>query len=399
MSRKLALPIFLLAAVLCAVWSFIEAKQPTPASLREQLISALDSADAVYFEPDSLESNQPEGPVTDAKYVEEICALLRRIEPAEGVAWPAGEEQYLFSKASFMLLTGHDAEDLTTADCVTKTPRYYILTDRSNDRTLIFVHSGVRSYGNEDFRLIGALPFTGLDYTIAMDQKLQSRAGSELFTLTEEVGGQTVTLRVYELDEDGYARYALFGADGTEIDIPFGVGRRTWIGEDEAAEKVSLTVRDDVLGFPGFELETVQGGRMTVRYFYALTEQGFVYAGEAFGHGFDDTEWGDGVWPLDLTGDGRSELVTRSTFGTGVPRVFVYRWNAAEGISQHSGIVWEKADAQLAKLSAPLGSVARAETYHAEDNTVTLTLYTENGTKETTLPLTTDILGEWFTNV
>ena len=389
MSRKLALPIFLLAAVLCAVWSFIEAKQPTPASLREQLISALDSADAVYFEPDSLESNQPEGPVTDAKYVEEICALLRRIEPAEGVAWPAGEEQYLFSKASFMLLTGHDAEDLTTADCVTKTPRYYILTDRSNDRTLIFVHSGVRSYGNEDFRLIGALPFTGLDYTIAMDQKLQSRAGSELFTLTEEVGGQTVTLRVYELDEDGYARYALFGADGTEIDIPFGVGRRTWIGEDEAAEKVSLTVRDDVLGFPGFELETVQGGRMTVRYFYALTEQGFVYAGEAFGLGFDDTEWGDG----------RSELVTRSTFGTGVPYVFVYRWNAAEGISQHSGIVWEKADAQLAKLSAPLGSVARAETYHAEDNTVTLTLYTEGGTREVTLPLTTDILGEWFTNV
>ena len=398
MKRKIALPIFLLAAVLCAVWSFIEAKQPTPASLREQLISALDSADAVYFEPDSLESNQPEGPVTDAKYVEEICALLRQIEPADDVAWPAEEERPILSNASFMLLTGHDAEDLTTADCVTKTPRYHILTDRSNDRTLIFVHSGVRSYGNEDFRLIGALPFTGLDYTIAMDQKLQSRTGSELLTLTEKVGGQTVTLRVYELDEDGYARYALFGADGTEIDIPFGVGRRTWIGEDEAAEKVSLTVRDDVLGFPGFELETVQGGRMTVRYFYALTEQGFVYAGEAFGHGFDDTEWGDGVWPLDLTGDGRSELVTRSTFGTGVPRVFVYRWNAAEGISQHSGIVWEKADAQLAKLSAPLGSVARAETYHAEDNTVTLTLYTEGGTREVTLPLTTDILGEWHAN-
>ena len=399
MKRKLALPVFLLAAVLCAVWSFIEAKQPTPASLREQLIDALDSADAVYFEPDSLESNQPEGPVTDAKYVEEICALLRQIEPADDVAWPAEEERPILSNASFMLLTGHDAEDLTTADCVTKTPRYHILTDRSNDRTLIFVHSGVRSYGNEDFRLIGALPFTGLDYTIAMDQKLQSRTGSELLTLTEKVGGQTVTLRVYELNEDGYARYTLFGADGTEIDIPFGVGRRTWIGEDEAAEKVSLTVRDDVLGFPGFELETIQGGRMTVRYFYALTEQGFVYAGEAFGHGFDDTEWSDGVWMLDLTGDGRSELVTRSTFGDGVPYVFVYRWNAAEGISQHSGIDWEKADAQLAKLSAPLGSVARAETYHAEDNTVTLTLYTENGTKETTLPLTTDILGEWFTNV
>ena len=97
MKRKIALPIFLLAAVLCAVWSFIEAKQPTPASLREQLISALDSADAVYFEPDSLESNQPEGPVTDAKYVEEICALLRQLEPADDVVWPAEEEQYLFS--------------------------------------------------------------------------------------------------------------------------------------------------------------------------------------------------------------------------------------------------------------------------------------------------------------
>lgn len=105
------------------------------------------------------------------------------------------------------------------------------------------------------------------------------------------------------------------------------------------------------------------------------------------------------IYELDeVTGDGRSELVTRSTFGTGVPRVFVYRWNAAEGISQHSGIDWEKADAELAKLSAPLGSVARAETYHAEDNTVTLTLRMESGTKETTLPLTTDILGEWHAN-
>ena len=394
MKRKLALPVFLLAAVLCAVWSFIEAKQPTPASLRKQLIDALDSADAVYFEPDSLESNQPEGPVTDAKYVEEICALLRQIEPADDVAWPAEEERPILSNASFMLLTGHDAEDLTTADCVTKTPRYHILTDRSNDRTLLFVHNGSRSYENKDFRLIGALPFTGLDYTIAMDQKLQSRTGSELLTLTEEVSGQIVTLKVYEPKDNGFTRYALFDADGVLLETD-----SVSLGEHEASESFALTARDDVLGFPGFELETVQGGRMTVRYFYALTEQGFVYAGEAFGLGFDDTEWGDGVWPLDLTGDGRSELVTRSTFGTGVPRVFVYRWNAAEGISQHSGIDWEKADAQLAKLSAPLGSVARAETYHAEDNTVTLTLYTENGTKETTLPLTTDILGEWFTNV
>ena len=173
MSRKLALPVFLLAAVLCAVWSFIEAKQPTPVSLRKQLIDALDSVDAVSFQPDRLDSNHAEGIVTDAKYVEEICALLRRIEPAEGVAWPAGEEQYHFSKASFVLLSGHGSEELTTADGTAETPRCYILNDRDRDRTLLFVHNGSRSYENKDFRLIGALPFTGLDYTIAMDQKLQ----------------------------------------------------------------------------------------------------------------------------------------------------------------------------------------------------------------------------------
>ena len=121
---------------------------------------------------------------------------------------------------------------------------------------------------------------------------------------------------------------------------------------------------------------------MTVCDFYALTEQGFVYAGRTVGYDFDDAAEGDGAWPLDLTGDGRSELITRSTFGDGMSCVFVYRWNAAEGGSQ--------------RLSAPLGMTARAETYHAQDNTVTLTLYTESGTKETTLPLTTDILGEWF---
>ena len=122
----------------------------------------------------------------------------------------------------------------------------------------------------------------------------EADAPTALLTQTEEVGDQTVTLRVYEPDEAGYARYALFGADGAEIDIPFGVNRGTWIGNGNAAEKVSLTARDDVLGFPGFELETIQGIVMTVCDFYALTEQGFVYAGEAFGHGFDDTEWGDG---------------------------------------------------------------------------------------------------------
>ncbi len=225
----------------------------------------------------------------------------------------------------------------------------------------------------------------------------EADAPTALLTLTEEVGGQTVTLKVYGLDEDGYARYALFRADGTEIDIPFGVDRGTWIGNGDAAEKVSLTAWDDVLGFPGFETETIQGLDMTVCDFYALTEQGFVYVGRVFGYSFDDAAEGDGAWPLDLTGDGRSELITRSTFGDGIPRIFVYRWNDAEGNSLYSEVDWGKADAQFARLSESLGAAARAEAYHAEDNTVTLTLYTESGTKETTLPLTTDILGEWFT--
>ena len=223
----------------------------------------------------------------------------------------------------------------------------------------------------------------------------EADAPTVLLTQTAEVGGQTVTLKVYGLDEDGYARYALFRADGTEIDIPFGVDRGTWIGNGDAAEKVSLTAWDDVLGFPGFETETIQGLDMTVCDFYALTEQGFVYVGRVFGYSFDDAAEGDGAWPLDLTGDGRSELITRSTFGDGIPRIFVYRWNDAEGNSLYSEVDWGKADAQFARLSESLGAAARAEAYHAEDNTVTLTLYTESGTKETTLPLTTDILGEW----
>ena len=66
----------------------------------------------------------------------------------------------------------------------------------------------------------------------------EAEAPAVLLTKTEEVGGQAVTLKVYEPDEEGIARYALFGADGTEIDIPFGVDRGTWIGNGDVAEKV-----------------------------------------------------------------------------------------------------------------------------------------------------------------
>ena len=223
----------------------------------------------------------------------------------------------------------------------------------------------------------------------------EADAPTMLLTQTEEVGGQTVTLKVYGLDEDGYANYAVFHADGTEIDIPFGVNCGTWIGNGDAAEKVSLTAWDDVLGFPGFEIETIQGLDMTVCDFYALTEQGFVYVGRVFGYDFDDTAEGDGAWPLDLTGDGRSELITRSTFGDGMSCIYAYRWNDAEGGSQYSEVDWEKADAELARLSAPLGVVARAETYHAENNVVTLGLWVDGAEQSSDIPLSTTILREW----
>ena len=361
MSRKLALPVFLLAAVLCAVWSFIEAKQPTPASLREQLIDALDSADAVSYQPDRLDSNHAEGIVTDAKYVEEICALLRQIEPAKGVEWPAGEEQYLFSKASFVLLSGHDSEDLTTVDGTAETPRCYILNDRGNDRTLLFVHNGSRSYENKDFRLIGALPFTGLDYTIAMDQKLQSRTGSELLTLTEEVGGQAVTLKVYEPKDNGFTRYALFDADGVLLETD-----SVSLGEHEASESFALTARDDVLGFPGFEVTTVNDASHLQRIFYALTGDGTpVNVADSFGLSFGPDDDYNYAVPVDLNGDGRSELLTRVSYsGSGVDRVLAFRWNAESSVSEEGRLFWDTET--LFQHTGPLGERQRLEEYDAE---------------------------------
>lgn len=210
-----------------------------------------------------------------------------------------------------------------------------------------------------------------------------------LLTLTDDVGGQTVTLEVYEPNEEGFARYVLLDADGTQIDR----GSES-LGGDNASERFALTAVDDVLGFPGIEVTLPIAGYMIRHAYYALTEQGFVYVGEFYGHDFG-TAWGDGAWTVDLDGNGHSELVTRSTAGDGVSRVRVYRWNAESEAVQHSSIDWEKADERLARLSAPLGVAARAEKYHAGENTVELTLYREGITDSTMLPLTPDILGEW----
>ena len=236
----------------CISASEPEEKLLDEASLREQLINALDSADAVYFEPDKLDSNQSEGPVTDAKYVDEICSLLRQIEPANDVEWPAREERFILSNASFMLLSGHDAEDLATADCATMTPRYYILTDRDNERTLIFVHNGGKSYGNENYQLIGKLPFTGLDYTIAMDRRLQEHNN---LALTGRGGGQAVILMPFAPDAASTTGYAAYDALLAEIaDL-----RRSGASDVQTDFSHDLLSANDYYQTPGWLLRDLDG--------------------------------------------------------------------------------------------------------------------------------------------
>ena len=236
----------------CISASDAEEKPLDEASLREQLINALDSADAVYFEPDKLDSNQSEGPVTDAKYVDEICSLLRQIEPANDVEWPAREERFILSNASFMLLSGHDAEDLATADCVTMTPRYYILTDHDNERTLIFVHNGGKSYGNENYQLIGKLPFTGLDYTIAMDRRLQEHNN---LALTGRGGGQAVILMPFAPDAASTTGYAAYDALLAEIaDL-----RRSGASDVQTDFSHDLLSANDYYQTPGWLLRDLDG--------------------------------------------------------------------------------------------------------------------------------------------
>ena len=236
----------------CISASDAEEKPLDEASLREQLINALDSADAVYFEPDKLDSNQSEGPVTDAKYVDEICSLLRQIEPANDVEWPAREERFILSNASFMLLSGHDAEDLATADCATMTPRYYILTDHDNERTLIFVHNGGKSYGNENYQLIGKLPFTGLDYTIAMDRRLQEHNN---LALTGRGGGQAVILMPFAPDAASTTGYAAYDALLAEIaDL-----RRSGASDVQTDFSHDLLSANDYYQTPGWLLRDLDG--------------------------------------------------------------------------------------------------------------------------------------------
>jgi len=151
-----------------------------------------------------------------------------------------------------MLLSGHDAEDLATADCVTMTPRYYILTDRDNERTLIFVHNGGKSYGNENYQLIGKLPFTGLDYTIAMDRRLQEHNN---LALTGRGGGQAVILMPFAPDAASTTGYAAYDALLAEIS---GL-RRSGASDVQTDFSHDLLSVNDYYQTPGWLLRDLDG--------------------------------------------------------------------------------------------------------------------------------------------
>ena len=114
------------------------------------------------------------------------------------------------------------------------------------------------------------------------------------------------------------------------------MGRGTWLGNGDAAEKVSLTAWDDVLGFPGFEVTTVNDASHLKRIFYALTGGGTpVNVADSFGLSFGPDDDYNYAVPVDLNGDGRSELLTRVSYsGSGVDRVLAFRWNAESSVSE-----------------------------------------------------------------
>lgn len=399
MTRKIALPTFLLAAVLCAVW-FAAGEKPSEeaVSLREQLIHAATSADAVYYYPEAIDSNQYEGAITDATYVAEICALLRQITAADDVEWPVQEEQYILSDASFMLLSGHDSADLTTTDGLSRTPRYYIQTDRDQGRSLLFVHNGSKRYENADYQLVGTLPFTGLDYTMAQDKRLQHAGldGSKYENLTLTVEGDTWSARLQtgaaQPSGDGHSNipYMLFGPNHALLE------EGSVNCDETTAELRSFALRevDDVLGYPGFCFETQTWGGRVSRY-YAVTGDGAVPAGMS--HSFPRSDADD--HSIDLDGDGRSEMVCNAQFNAdGAQRVYIYRWNAQDSVFpvQTGSVSWEKAVPEKAEAASHGGAINRGELYHAADNTVELTWLDEasGGGETVILPLTPEII-EW----
>ena len=188
-----------------------------------------------------------------------------------------------------------------------------------------------------------------------------AEAPAELLTLTEEVGGQTVTLKVYEPKDNGFTRYALFDADGVLLETD-----SVSLGEHEASESFALTAWDDVLGFPGFEVTTVNDASHLQRIFYALTGGGTpVNVADSFGLSFGPDDDYNYAVPVDLNGDGRSELLTRVSYsGSGVDRVLAFRWNAESSVSEEGRLFWDTET--LFQHTGPLGERQRLEEYDAE---------------------------------
>ena len=188
-----------------------------------------------------------------------------------------------------------------------------------------------------------------------------AQQGAALLTLTAEIDSRTVTLTVSAPDADGLTHYTLSDVDGVQFD-----GDSISLGKRDASSSFSLTAVDDLLGFPGFEVTTVNDASHLQRIFYALTGGGTpVNVADSFGLSFGPDDDYNYAVPVDLNGDGRSELLTRVSYsGSGVDRVLAFRWNAESSVSEEGRLFWDTET--LFQHTGPLGERQRLEEYDAE---------------------------------
>lgn len=220
------------------------------------------------------------------------------------------------------------------------------------------------------------------DPTDSSSARLEAEApGEPIIYWTEASDCGTLSLR-----EHGEAEWVLvLERDGVEENV----------ARFERNEYIRITgaqALDDLLGFPGFRVETVVNDFQIVEDYYALTDAGLAYAGNAFGVA---GELKTAVFDLD--GDGRNELVAGVQFlADGAELLYVYRWNGKNSgfIAQPGEIDWDKALPQSKDEIRIGGYGSHAETYDPEENTVTLHWYDEasDDVKTATLPLTEEIL-------
>lgn len=175
------------------------------------------------------------------------------------------------------------------------------------------------------------------------------------YVLPETEEERTVELTDYEHFTFALpSSYAPFYAQAADIDFRF---------EWEADTTVRVRLADDmILDFPAYEVTEFSGPVFRHKTYYAFTGAGALTK-IAYNFGYDDDF--DFIMPIDFDGDGRSELLTRVSYGgTGVSRFRAFRWNADSGTADEGQLNWDTQD--LFRRIGPLGEMERQEEYDAE---------------------------------